>query len=98
MNGPDVTDPLNIDALLFADGAMDDTVLEVLDATQAMPTTPTTLRPADEVAVAAGNAAFLRGPSPRWEPRHAWADRGILPIWMWVIWSSTCGPDRRLVR
>ena len=59
VSGPDVDDPLNIDALLFADGALDDTVLEVLDATQVMPT-PTTLCPADEVAVAAGNAAFLR--------------------------------------
>ena len=53
----DPADPLGVDALLFADGALDDVVLESIDAaTGAI----TTLCPADEVSVAAGNAAFLR--------------------------------------
>ena len=53
----DDADPLGVDALLFADGELDDVVLESIDAaTGAI----TTLCPADEVSVAAGNAAFLR--------------------------------------
>jgi Tol biopolymer transport system component len=53
----DPADPLGIDNLLFADGRLDDTVLEVLTAsTGAL----ITLCPAEDVAVAAGNAAFLR--------------------------------------
>lgn len=57
--GPDAADPLGVDALLFQDGALDDTVLEVVDPA---PTTPTvtTLCPADAVSVAGGRAAFLR--------------------------------------
>ncbi|HEV7730681.1 MAG TPA: hypothetical protein VGR62_00900 [Candidatus Binatia bacterium] len=42
---------------LFADGAIDDTLLEVFDADAQ---TATTLCPAGEVAVAAGRAVFLR--------------------------------------
>jgi Tol biopolymer transport system component len=59
VQGLDPLDPLNVDSLLFPDGQLDDTVLEVLDATAPAPA-PTTLCPADQVAVAAGNAAFLR--------------------------------------
>jgi Tol biopolymer transport system component len=57
VRGLDPTDPLGIDALLFADNQLHDTVLEVVDATSG---TVTTLCPAEDVAVAAGNAAFLR--------------------------------------
>ncbi len=57
VRGPDGSDPLGIDALLFPDGALDDTVLEMFDAATK---TMTTLCPAGDVAVAAGNAAFLR--------------------------------------
>jgi hypothetical protein len=50
----DVSDPaIN----LFDDADLDDTVLEVLDTASGL---PTTLCPAGDVAVAAGNAAFLR--------------------------------------
>jgi len=59
VRGLDPTDPLGIDALLFADGQLDDTVLEVLDTSVPSPT-PITLCPAEDVAVANGNAAFLR--------------------------------------
>jgi Tol biopolymer transport system component len=60
VRGPGVApDALGIDALLFHDGQLDDTVLEVLDTALPSPT-PITLCPADDVAVAAGNAAFLR--------------------------------------
>ncbi len=53
----DPGDPEGADALLFADGAVDDVVLESIDAaTGAI----TTLCPAEEVSVASGNAAFLR--------------------------------------
>lgn len=53
----DHTDPLGIDALLYADGALDDTVLEVFDTASS---TLTTLCPAERASVAAGRAAFLR--------------------------------------
>ncbi len=57
VHGTDPADPLGADAL-FADGALDDTVLEVLDSASA---TTTTLCPADDVAVASdGTAVFLR--------------------------------------
>ncbi len=57
VRGIDPADPSGIDALLFADGELDDTVLEVLRlGAEQM----TTLCPAGDVAVAAGNAAFLR--------------------------------------
>jgi Tol biopolymer transport system component len=52
----DPDDPLGVDAL-FPDGGLDDTVLEVFDSTSS---TVETLCPADQVAVAAGRAAFLR--------------------------------------
>lgn len=55
----DDTDPLGVDALLFNDGTLDDTVLEVLDTAAPSPAV-TTLCPADQVAVANGAAAFLR--------------------------------------
>ncbi len=53
----DPTDPLGIDAMLFANGEINDTVLEAVDATTG---TVTTLCPAGEVSVAGGAAAFLR--------------------------------------
>jgi len=60
VRGPGIAPDLNgIDALLFHDSRLDDTVLEVLDTGMPSPT-PITLCPADDVAVAAGNAAFLR--------------------------------------
>jgi len=54
VRGPDLSAPA-LD--LFADGSVDDTVLEVFDAAAQ---SATTLCPAGEVAVAAGRAAFLR--------------------------------------
>jgi Tol biopolymer transport system component len=54
---PDPADPLGVDALLFADGALDDVVLESIDAATGA---VTTLCPAGDVSVAAGNAAYLR--------------------------------------
>jgi Tol biopolymer transport system component len=66
VRGPDGSDPLGIDALLFPDGELDDTVLEMFDpATKTM----TTLCPTGDVAVAAGNAAFLRPESAVGTPR-----------------------------
>ena len=60
VRGPGVApDAFGIDGLLFNDGQLDDTVLEVLD-TGIPSATPITLCPADDVAVAAGKAAFLR--------------------------------------
>ena len=60
---PDVfvrrADPADTGADLFPDGALDDTVLEVLDTTAPIPA-PAALCPAGQVAVAAGAAAFLR--------------------------------------
>lgn len=53
----DSGDPLGIDALLFEDGALDDTVLEAIDAVSG---TVTTLCPAEDVSVAGGGASFLR--------------------------------------
>ena len=57
VRGIDPADPLGIDAQLFADGALDDTVLQVFDTGSSA---LTTLCPADEVSVAAGRAAYLR--------------------------------------
>ncbi len=57
VRGVDPTDPLSIDASLFTNGQLDDTVVEVVEATSA---TITTLCPAADVTVAAGKAAFLR--------------------------------------
>jgi len=53
----DAGDPLGVDALLFPDGQLDDVVLESIDATTGA---ISTLCPAEDVAVANGNAAFLR--------------------------------------
>jgi Tol biopolymer transport system component len=61
----DPTDPLAIDALLFANNQLSDTVLEAVDATTG---TITTLCPADQVSVAAGKAAFLRPEAPVGSP------------------------------
>lgn len=57
VHGIDPADPSDADALLFEDGALDDTVLEVLDAASGA---ITTLCPARVVAAANGRAAFLR--------------------------------------
>ncbi len=59
VRGADPADPLGVDDLLFDDGTLDDTVLEVLDTAVPSPT-PITLCPAEEVSVAAGKAAFLQ--------------------------------------
>ena len=61
----DAADPLAVDALLFADGTLDDVVLEAIDGTTGA---ISTLCPADEVSVAAGNAAFLRPESTAGTP------------------------------
>ena len=61
VRGLDSADPLGIDAVLFADGSIGDTVLEAIDATTG---TVTTLCPAGAVTVAAGAAAFLRPEAP----------------------------------
>jgi cysteine-rich repeat protein len=70
VRGPDSGDPLGVDDRYFDDDRLDDTVLEVLDASGPTPTL-TTLCPAEDVSVAAGNTAFLRpeaatgtGPGP----------------------------------
>ncbi len=55
--GLDTTDPGGIDTLLFADGELDDTVLEVVDPVSGAITTHC---PAGDVAVGGGNAAYLR--------------------------------------
>ena len=65
VRGLDPADPLGIDTLLFQNGQLDDTVLEVADATSGA---ITTLCPAEDVAIAAGNAAFLRPESPTGTP------------------------------
>ncbi len=52
----DPADPLNVDAL-FADGALDDVVLQVFDVATGV---ATNLCPAKMTATAGGNAAFLR--------------------------------------
>jgi hypothetical protein len=59
VRGIDATDPLGIDAQFFPDGRLDDTVLEVLDTTLPSPSL-ITLCPAEDVAVANSQAAFLR--------------------------------------
>ena len=67
VRGVDLADPFGVDAAFFADGALDDTVLEVFDVETV---SLATLCPAETVAVADGRAAFLRpeapidGPSP----------------------------------
>src|SRR5262249_17879579 len=58
---PNPASPL--DAALYHDGALDDTVLEVFDTTLVTPA-PVVLCPADDVAVAGGMAAFLRPEAP----------------------------------
>src|SRR5204863_10169502 len=57
IRGVDAADPNGVDALLFPDGSLDDTVLEVFDPAS---TAITTLCPATDVAVTNGAAAFLR--------------------------------------
>src|SRR5439155_6361067 len=74
----DPADPLGVDHLLFPDGTLDDTVLEVLDAPTGM---LTTLCPAEQVAVSTGRAAFLR-------PESAGASRGPQ-----CFGPSLTGPD-----
>lgn len=54
VRGPD---PADAGSDLFADGALDDVVLEALDSATG---TPTLLCPADEVVVSSGKAVFLR--------------------------------------
>lgn len=66
VRGPALADPFGIDTLLFPDGQLDDTVLEMFDATSG---TMTTLCPAGDVAVANGNAAFLRPESATGTPQ-----------------------------
>jgi hypothetical protein len=65
VRGADAADPLLVDALLFDDGSLDDVVLEAIDGTTGA---IATLCPADEVSVAAGNAAFLRPESASGTP------------------------------
>lgn len=60
-------DPTTPGADLFADGALDDTVLEVVDAT-AVPPAVATLCPANDVVVAGPMAAFLRPESTTGTP------------------------------
>jgi hypothetical protein len=57
VRGLDLADPLGVDTNLFADGALDDDVLQVFDTNSS---TLTTLCPAGAVSVADGMAAFLR--------------------------------------
>jgi Tol biopolymer transport system component len=71
----DPADPLGIDALLFPNGALDDTVLEVVDAATG---TVTTVCPATEVAVAGGNAVFLRPEAPPGAPATPACPKGAL--------------------
>jgi hypothetical protein len=66
IRGVDAADPNDIDALLFDDGTLDDTVLEVFDAASRI---VTTLCPATDVAVVGGAAAFLRPESTTGTPR-----------------------------
>jgi len=58
-------DPLGVDALLFPDGTVDDTVLEIVDATTG---TVTTQCPAGDVSVAGSTAAYLRPESASGTP------------------------------
>lgn len=55
---PDPSDPAGIDDELFPDGALDDTVLRVFDATTGGP--PENLGPTGSIAVADGKAVFLQ--------------------------------------
>jgi Tol biopolymer transport system component len=83
VRGPDPADGA---ADIFPNGQLDDTVLEVLDAASGE---ATTLCPADEVAVAAGRAAFLRPESPVGSPAcpggslNADADTNDLVVQLW---------------
>jgi len=57
VRGPDRSDPLGVDAVLFPDGDLDDTVLEAFDpAAQIL----STLCPADDVETDNGSVVFLR--------------------------------------
>lgn len=71
----DPADPLGIDALLFPDGQLDDTVLEVVNAATGA---VTTVCPATDVAVAASNAAFLRPEAPPGLPATPACPKGPL--------------------
>ncbi|MGH3638868.1 MAG: TolB family protein [Mycobacterium sp.] len=71
----DPADPLGIDDLLFDDDALDDIVLEAIDATSG---TVTTLCPADAVTVAAGTTAFLRPEAPLGGPATPACPKGSL--------------------
>jgi Tol biopolymer transport system component len=65
VRGPDPADPLGVDALLFPNGSLTDSVLEVVDgATGAV----TTHCAAGEVSVAGGNAVYLRPESAAGTP------------------------------
>ena len=55
-----VADPMATTHDLSGDGDLDDTLLQVLNANGAPPSSPITLCPAGAVAVASGRAAFLR--------------------------------------
>lgn len=57
VRGVDPTDPNSVDPLLFADGTLDDVVLEVVDSATGSVTTQC---PAGDVTVADGRAAYLR--------------------------------------
>jgi len=57
VRAPDPDDPLNVDPLLFPDGELDDTVLEIVDAVTG---TVSTQCPAGDVTVAGNVAAYLR--------------------------------------
>ena len=65
VRGVDAADPNGVDALLFPDGSLDDTVLEVFDPASAG---VTTLCPAGDVAVVGDAAAFLRPESATGTP------------------------------
>jgi Tol biopolymer transport system component len=75
VRGFDPADPLGIDNLLFPDGALDDTVLEVVDAATGA---VTTVCPATDVAVAGGNAVFLRPEAPVGAPATPACPKGAL--------------------
>jgi len=73
--GLDNTDPLGIDAQLFANNSLSDTVLEAVNATSGA---ISTLCPADEVSVNAGMAAFLRPEVPIGSPATPACPKGSL--------------------
>ena len=87
IRGADSADPNGIDATLFPDGELDDTVLEAVDATTGA---ITTLCPAGAVSVSNGNAAFLR-------PESAVGTRFDLdaPRVRWIAQLAGCGHQRR---